>query len=53
MACDHCGEVSAAIEKWPQAIHDDCECLCHRWKSKKGKADWEQQKKDARKRKKK
>jgi hypothetical protein len=53
MACEHCGEVTLALTRWPQYVHDNCECLCHRWKSKKGQEDWEQQKKDARKRRKK
>lgn len=53
MACEHCGEVSLAIQEWPQYVHDNCDCLCHGWRSKKGRDAWEQQKKEARKRKKK
>lgn len=39
MACEHCGEVSVAIQTWPQYVHDNCDCLCHRWKTKKGQQD--------------
>ena len=50
--CDHCGTVLLALEKWPQAVHDECDCLCHTWKSKRGKQEIEERKKQARKRKK-
>ena len=33
MACDHCGSFEVAIEKWPQWVHDQCECLCHQNKT--------------------
>lgn len=51
--CDHCGEVSKALTIWPQEVHDSCDCLCHRWKSKQGKLQLAEEKKNARKRKKK
>lgn len=53
MACDHCGTVSAAIERWPQYVHDNCECLCHRYKSTQGKKEYLDSLKENRKRKKK
>ena len=53
MACDHCGEVDRAMTIWPQYVHDNCECLCHRWKSQKGQEEWKEMKKQSRKRKKK
>lgn len=53
MACEHCGEVSLAMERWPQYVHDNCECLCHRWKSTKGKQELLEEKKTRKSRKKK
>jgi hypothetical protein len=51
--CDHCGDVSKALTLWPQKVHDECDCLCHRWKSKKGREFLAEEKKNSRKRKKK
>lgn len=53
MLCDHCGTVEKAMTIWPKDVHETCQCLCHYWRSKRGRDELAERKKESKRRKKK